>query len=176
MFATSAREVVPRTKENISAKKTMVTIFFTSTRLLVLNVLPKGTKFNQDYFIDTALPNLCSEKRRIARRKGLPNFSVHMDNSVCHKGAKVTEKFEKRHIARAPHPPYSPDLSQCDFWLFEILKQKMKERVFQSEEQILAAITESWNELIFEDIQRVFHNWMERLIWVIANSSEYYQS
>jgi hypothetical protein len=52
----------------------------------------------------------------------------------------------------------------------------MKERVFQSEEQILAAITESCNELTFEDIQRVFHNWMERLIWVIANSGEYYES
>jgi hypothetical protein len=47
---------------------------------------------------------------------------------------------------------------------------------FQSKEQILAAITENWNELTFKDIQRVFHNWMERLIWVIANSGEYYQS
>jgi transposase len=99
-----------------------------------------------------------------------------MDNSMCHNGTKITEKLEKRHIVRAPHPPYSPDLSPCDFWLFGILKQKMKERVFHSEEQILAAITESWNELTFEDIQKVFHNWMERLIWVIANSSEYYQS
>jgi hypothetical protein len=80
MFATSAREVVPRIKQNISVMKTTVAIFFTSTGLLVLNVLPKGTKFNQDYFIDTVLPNLHSEKRRIARRKGLPSFSVHMDN------------------------------------------------------------------------------------------------
>jgi hypothetical protein len=48
----------------------------------------------------------------------------------------------------------------------------MKEQVFQSEEQSLDAITENWNELTFEDIQRVFHNWMERLIWVIANSGE----
>jgi transposase len=136
----------------------MITIFFTSTRLLVLNFVPKGTKFNQCYFIDTVLPNLYSKKRRIARRKGLPSFSVHMDNSMCYNGAKITEKLEKRHIPRAPHPPYSPDLSPCDFWLFGILKQKMKERVFQSEEQILSAITESWNELTFEDIQRVFHN------------------
>jgi hypothetical protein len=63
MFATSVREVVPRTKHNISAKKTMVTIFFTSTQLLVLNFFPKGTKSNQDYFIGTVLPNLYSEKR-----------------------------------------------------------------------------------------------------------------
>jgi hypothetical protein len=67
-------------------------------------------------------------------------FSPHGQFNV-HNGAKITEKLEKRHIARAPHPPYSPDLSQRDFWSFGILKQKMKERVSQSEEQILAAIT-----------------------------------
>jgi hypothetical protein len=52
----------------------------------------------------------------------------------------------------------------------------MKERVFQSEEQILAAVTKGWNELTFEDIQRVFDNRMERLIWMIANHGEHYQS
>jgi hypothetical protein len=99
-----------------------------------------------------------------------------MDNSICHDDAKITEKLEKRHIARSPHPPSSPDISPCDFWLFEILKPLTKERVFPSEEQILTAVTESWNDLTFEDIQKVFHNRMERLIWVIANSGEYYQS
>jgi hypothetical protein len=121
MFATSTKEVVSRTKQNISAKKTMVPSFFASTRLLVLNFLPKGTKCNQDYFVDTVLPNLYSEKRRIARRKGLPSFSVYMDNSMCHTGAKTIEKLEKRHIARVLHPSYSPDLSPCDLWLFGIL-------------------------------------------------------
>jgi hypothetical protein len=50
------------------------------------------------------------------------------------------------------------------------LEAEGERRVFQSEEQILAAITERWNELTFEDIQRVFHNWMELLIWLIASS------
>jgi hypothetical protein len=95
MFATSAREMVPRNKQNIFATKTMVTRFFTSTRLLVLNFFPKGTKFNQDYFIDTMLPNLYGEKRRIARRKGLPSFSVHGDNSKCHNGAEITQKLDE---------------------------------------------------------------------------------
>jgi transposase len=79
---------------------------------------------------------------------------------MCYNGAKITEKLEKRHLSRAAHRPYSPDLSPCDFSLFGILKKRMKERVFQSEEQIFASITESWDELIFEDIQGVFHNWM----------------
>jgi hypothetical protein len=95
MFTTSAREVVPWTKQNISAKKTMVTIFFISTRLLVPNFLPKGTKFNQDYFIDTVFPNLYNEKRRIVKRNGMPGFSVHTDNSMCHNGAKITENLKR---------------------------------------------------------------------------------
>jgi hypothetical protein len=49
---------------------------------------------------------------------------------MCHSDAKITEKLEKRHMARAPHRPYPLDLSPRDFWLFGILKQKMKERVF----------------------------------------------
>jgi transposase len=99
-----------------------------------------------------------------------------MDNSMCHNGAKIIEKLEKKHVARAPHPPYSPDLISRDFWLFGILRQKMKEPVFQSEKQILAAITESWNEHTFEDIQKVFPNWMECLMWMISSSGKYYQS
>jgi transposase len=95
-----------------------------------------------------------------------------MDNSICHNGAKITEKFGKKHIARAPHPYYSPDLSPCNFWLFGILKEKMKDRVFRSEEQNLGTITKSWNELTFEEIQRVFQNWMEHVIRVTANSGE----
>jgi histone-lysine N-methyltransferase SETMAR len=174
LFAASAAEAVPRTRQNISVRKTMVAIFFTSIRLLVLNSLPKGTKFNRNYFNNTVLQNLSSEKAPIASRKGLSSFSVHNDNSTCHNGAKITEKLAKKHIARAPHPPYSLDVSPCDLRLFEILKEKMKDTVFRSEEQIFAAITKSWNELTFEDIQKVFENWMEGLIWVIAHCGENY--
>jgi hypothetical protein len=64
---------------------------------------------------------------------GLPSFSVHMDNAMCQKYAKITEKLEKKYIAGVPHPPYSPDFSPCDFWLFGILKQKIKDRFSHSE-------------------------------------------
>jgi transposase len=116
-FAASAEDVIPRTKQNMSAKKTMIMIFFTSNRLLVLNSLSKGTKFNQYYFIDAGLTELYSEKARIARRKCVPAFSVHIDNLMYHNGAKITEKLGKKHITQAPHPSYSPGLSPCDFSL-----------------------------------------------------------
>jgi hypothetical protein len=79
MFAFSAEEVVPRTKHTISAHKTMITIFFISTRLLVPNSLLEGAKFNHDYFIPPLFSGSYSEKTRTARGKGMPNFPVDRD-------------------------------------------------------------------------------------------------
>jgi hypothetical protein len=115
MFAGSKESVVPRIRHDISGQKTMLPIFFTSTRLLVLEALPKATKFNHDYFIDAIFPRLYNEKRRISRKEGFLAFSVHRNNSMCHNGNKTSEKLAKRNIERAPHPPYSPDLSPCGF-------------------------------------------------------------
>jgi hypothetical protein len=83
---------------------------------------------------------------------------------MCHNGSEVVLKFEKHHISRLPHPPYSPDTSPCDFWLFGMLKGVLKHREFNLSDEIEEAITKVWDEM-----QRVFHNWMSRLTWVIEN-------
>jgi hypothetical protein len=31
----------------------------------------------------------------------------------------------------------------------------------------------AWNDLKFDEAQSVFHNWMNRLRWVIENGGEY---
>jgi hypothetical protein len=46
MFARAPSEVIPRTRQTIGAKNTMTTIFFTAHQLILLDVLPKGSKFN----------------------------------------------------------------------------------------------------------------------------------
>jgi hypothetical protein len=49
----------------------------------------------------------------------------------------------------------------------------MKDREFHSHDEIEEAITVAWNDLTFEDVQRVFYNWMRRLALVIENEGEY---
>jgi hypothetical protein len=48
MFPGSRESVVPRIRRDISGQNTILTIFFTSRRLLVLKARPKDIKFNQD--------------------------------------------------------------------------------------------------------------------------------
>jgi hypothetical protein len=140
----------------------MITISFTAGQLILLDVLPKGSKFNQQYFIDYVFPDLKMDNRNFRRRMP-PAIWVHMDNSMCHNGSKVVSKCDKHHIARLPHPPYSPDLNPCDFWLFGMLKGILKDREFYLHDEIEGAITTAWNDLTFNEVQSAFHNWMNRL-------------
>jgi histone-lysine N-methyltransferase SETMAR len=99
-----------------------------------------------------------------------------MDNSMCHNGRKVTDELENLKLDRVAHPPYSRDLSPCDFWPLGIFKQKIQDRVFDTTEEILMAIRNVWNEVTFEDLQSVFFDWIQRFEYVIEHQGEYYVS
>jgi hypothetical protein len=82
---------------------------------------------------------------------------------MYYNGRKVTNELDNLKPDHVPHPPYSPDLNPCDFWLFGKLKQKIKDRVFQAVEEIMTAVYRAWDELTLEDLQSIFFNWIERL-------------
>jgi hypothetical protein len=113
-------------------------------------------------------------KKREFRAETLPSFSVRMDNSMCRDGHKVSEKLAQKSIERAPRLFYSPNISMCNFWLFDMPKHSMKDREFQSQQAVLRTSAKSWVDLTFADGQRVFQEWMERRTWVVGNNEEYY--
>jgi hypothetical protein len=53
---------------------------------------------------------------------------------------RVNIKF-KHNVTVLQHPPYSPDLSLCDFFLLPRLKKRLKERRRDNIETIQAAAT-----------------------------------
>jgi hypothetical protein len=63
-----------------------------------LDVLPKGSKFNQQYFIDHVLPDLKMENLNFRGQMPLATFWGHMDNLMCRNESKVVSKFDKHHI------------------------------------------------------------------------------
>jgi len=50
----------------------------------------------------------------------------HRDNAPAHAALSIREFMAKKNIPVLPHPPYSPDLAPCDFYLFSKLKIKLK--------------------------------------------------
>jgi hypothetical protein len=60
-----------------------------------------------------------------------------------------------------PHPPYSPDLAQCDFLLFPQLKKTMKGRQFNYVEEIQANTTRKLKAITKTNYQRSIDQWQE---------------
>ena len=43
---------------------------------------------------------------------------LHPDNVPSHEAGIMTEFLQKEKVTVLPHPPYSPDLAPCDYFLF----------------------------------------------------------
>jgi hypothetical protein len=150
----------------------MLTVFFTSRKLLVLDALPNAQKYDQEDFLQKVIPELKSERSRFARLKILVEFASHINNSRCDNGAKVTSALDKASLIRAGHPVDSPDPSPCDFWLFGMLAHRMMDRQLQSPKAILNVVPKLCDDVTFEELENVFLAWMEQFLWIIRNDRE----
>jgi hypothetical protein len=74
--------------------------------------------------------------------------------------------FLGRHkIPVLEHPPYSPDLAPCDFFLFPKIKSALKGTYFESADTVKAKAMEVMKKLTEKDLQHCFQPWkmcMER--------------
>jgi hypothetical protein len=62
------------------------------------------------------------------RNKGLlcvQSIKLHNDNGKPHIHRDVINYLESEGVTVIPHPPNSPDLAPCDFWLFDLIKQNI---------------------------------------------------
>jgi hypothetical protein len=81
----------------------MIPLFFTRQQLLVIDILAKGSKFNQLYFVDYNFPDLKMESVNFHDRIPKATFWVHLDNSMWHNGSKVASEVEMHHVSPLPH-------------------------------------------------------------------------
>jgi len=61
------------------------------------------------------------------------------DNARPHTALSVSRFLTKHNVAVLPHPPYSPDHSPCNFFLFPQLKKRLKGWWHENIEAIQAA-------------------------------------
>jgi len=51
---------------------------------------------------------------------------LHQDNAQAHKALSVKTFLTKHKITVLEHPPYSPDLAPCDFFVFPKINSALK--------------------------------------------------
>jgi hypothetical protein len=120
----------------------MVTIAWKPDGFHVIEVLPKGTKFNADYYCSHVLTKLSKTARQFTnetRRK----LIRHADDACPHTSKSSIEFYAKLDLTVAPHPPYSPDLALYDYLLFCNIKDELKGLSFLSALPLHRVITQT---------------------------------
>ena len=88
----------------------------------------------------------------------LGQWDFHQDNDPVHNSILVTDYLTKMGIKTVRHPPYSPDLAPCDFWLFP----KIRGYRYETIEEMKEAVTKLIDTVTQEDFHGVFQKLLER--------------
>ena len=156
-------------------KKTMITLFIGIKGIVLFDIKPKKQKINGEYFISNIIQKI--EKSPIAAKaiRQKKKLTLHYDNAPSHKSKIVTEYLKHSKLAVLDHPPYSPDISPCDFGIFGSVKNSLAGMSFNSEDELITAVLnyfESRDESFWKSI---FQGWIRRLENCITNNGDYVQ-
>ena len=90
---------------------------------------------------------------------------VHLlhDNASSHKCEVVKSFLASEQVKVLNHPPYSPDLSPCDFFLFKRFMKMLSENRHTSRSSLGSAIYQCLQQIPNEDYLNAFRDWVKRL-------------
>ena len=132
------RPQITRTAQN--SKKRMFCIFFSTDGIVARIVVPKGQTVTGKYYVNHVLPKVFENFKEITKRKTVRHLMLQHDNAAPHKANIVKEYLSENKVKILSHPPYSPDLAPCDFFLFPKIKKELGGRSFSSIENLSRAV------------------------------------
>ncbi|UYV60847.1 hypothetical protein LAZ67_1002591 [Cordylochernes scorpioides] len=139
--------------------KVFMTVFFDCRGVVHHEFLPQGRTVNKEYYLQV-MRNLREAIRQ--KRPDLwknKNWLLHHDNAPAHTSLLVRDFLAKNNTLMMPQPPYSPDLTPCDFFLFPKLKRPMKGRSYATLDEIKTASKEELKKIFKNDFLKCFEDW-----------------
>lgn len=161
-----------KAKVVLSAKKIMATVFFDSQGVVYTTYT--SNTINSNAYIESVREcnHKLSRKRRASKRGW--NFRLHHDNAKVHTSKATMDFLGEKGLPVVPHPPYSPDLAPCDFWLFPTLKKKLGGSSFANLEEVKMAVGRIFNALPKEAFEEALKDkWVKRWKAVVDNGDDY---
>ena len=149
-------------KRTISSKKMLCAIFFNSSGPVVQVPCPSGHTDTGRFYKNSVLKKV---KEFYNKKRPSKGWSVHLlhDNAYSHKCEVVKSFLASEKVKVLNHPPYSPDLSPCDFFLFPRLKKMHSGNMYTSRSSLGSAIYQCLQQIPKEDYLPAFRDWVKRL-------------
>ena len=117
--------------------------------------------------LESVLAQLVDFYQKRRPRTGVHGIKLLHDNAPAHKSATVQEYLKESGLDVLDHPPYSPDLSPCDFCLFPRLKEMLAGHRFESHCGIGSAVYQCLQHIPKEDYRAALRKWVDRVkcVW-----------
>lgn len=158
-----------------SGTKSMIIVFFDIRGIVHREFVPVGQTVNASFYCDV-LRRLREDIRR--KRPNLwaeKTWMLHDDNAPAHRALTTRQFCTRNEMTIVPHPPYSPDLAPCDFFLFPKMKIQLKGRRFDTVEEIQQESQKVLDGLQEKDFQGAFQKWQRRWDRCIAAQGNYFE-
>ena len=97
------------------------------------------------------------------------------DNASSHECEVVKSFLAFEKVKALNLPPYSPDLSPCDFILFPRLKKMLSGNKYTSRSYLGSAIYQCLQQIPKEDYLSAFHDWVKRLQKSVSVKGKYFE-
>lgn len=162
-------------KRTMSVKKVMYVIFFSNQGPAFQIVVPKGKSVNANFYKNVVLKKMKKYFKNRRPGTGLRGVKLLHDNASSHKAAVVREFLKHEKVVELPHPPYSPDLAPCDFFLFPMLKKHLAGRKYGSRHALGSAISQCLKGIPKDHYENAFKCWIKRLKLCISHGGEYFE-
>ena len=107
--------------------------------------------------------------------KKVKEFYLLYDNASSHKCEVVKSFLASEKVKVLNHPPYSPDLSPCDFFLFPRLKKMLSGNKYTSRCSLGSAFYQCLQQIPKEDYLSAFRDWVKRLQKCVSVKGEYFE-
>ena len=160
-------------KKMINSEKVMIFVSFNCKSIISINALPTNTRFNSTYMCANILPEI-TENANVEIAKFTKHHKIlHIDNARPHTSKMTLKKIAEMGWEKLEHPPYSPDISPCDFFLFGYLKNELKKCQTETVYDLLNSIKEICGNITQTTLENVYESWIKRLNAVIECGGEY---
>jgi len=122
------RQKVRFQKSNV---KIMLVCFYDSKGIIHHEFVPEGQTVTGSFYL-SVLERQWKRIRLVRPECSAPgSWSLLHDNAPLYRAVAVQEFLARKQVCVLNYPPYSPDLSPCDYFLFLKLNLPLKVRLFE---------------------------------------------
>ena len=158
-----------------TSNRMLYAIFFDLKGPVLQILVPKGSSVAGKFYRENVLTQLVDFYQKRRPCTGVGGIKLLHDNTPAHKSATVQEYLKESGLDVLDHPPYSPDLSPRDFWLFPRLKEMLAGHHFESRCGIGSAVYQCLQHIPKEDYRTAFRKWVDRCKMCVEADGTYFE-